>query len=560
MTFWDQWRATAGDNVMSALDVLSLPLRKLLQLGKLFAAGKLLPAAERGSCSVCCGGGDLTSERTTRGPLAHDIPHGTHRSLALLFLILLTRTANADVSPQSGDHLQELYRHAAPCVGLMYSGGGFGACSVVNSSGLVLTCAHIIGEPSEPVRVEFADGRQFGGKSKFVCRTCDIAFVQLDKWPGGSFLQISSDANFGIGDQVAVVGHPSGQTWCFAPGIISQNEVYGYALSGRSASKQASTGALTRWFRVSASLGPGFSGGPVIDTSGHIVGVVSLNDMRSAGVLVTPARECISLMEIGEHQHPYLGVLVDERWIYYEYDMEHQGIPIHDGLVVDGVMWGSPAHEAVKSRDLLTGFVNGRSVNVLRSKRDLHDCLQQSGVGAKVTIQLIRDGREESVPMEVRDANIDQIEFRRVLEPQLKLEMLNEQEGVVTVVVRSALPYTPLVRLDVGLPNGVEFVKGSTIKVHASMNSLDQKLHSEDAMAQDADLCRGHTVDDGIASGGVEIGRVRDRDTVRFDVRIPQTLAMGVFLIRITTASTEVVYPTFVQVERDSGDILPAPR
>jgi hypothetical protein len=107
--------------------------------------------------------------------------------------------------------------------------------------------------------VVFTEGRD-AAKADVIARhqALDLALLWLDRQPGGKmFLQaIRPFADIRVGERVYVMGHPERQFFTMSDGLISR------------------IGDDTQ-IQISAPISPGNSGGPVYDTRGNLLGIVT---------------------------------------------------------------------------------------------------------------------------------------------------------------------------------------------------------------------------------------------------------------------------------------------
>jgi S1-C subfamily serine protease len=92
----------------------------------------------------------------------------------------------------------------------------------------------------------------------------DLALLQVDNVPAGvTGLQPASINALQPGDQVAVIGHPTGLLWSMTTGIISA--VRTHMMIGN---------AFGTVIQTQTAVNPGNSGGPLIGTDGNVAGVI----------------------------------------------------------------------------------------------------------------------------------------------------------------------------------------------------------------------------------------------------------------------------------------------
>jgi len=151
------------------------------------------------------------------------------------------------------------------------AGDGRGA-GILWAPDLVVTNAHVARTAS--LRVRLADDRQLEARLVAADRRADLALLGVPRTRVALAALADSDA-VRVGALVVALGHPFGLRGMLTAGIV---HALGPLLAGG-----------RRWIKADVRLAPGNSGGPLADTSGHIVG---LNTMISGGLaLAIPINE-----------------------------------------------------------------------------------------------------------------------------------------------------------------------------------------------------------------------------------------------------------------------------
>lgn len=156
------------------------------------------------------------------------------------------------------------------------SGGGTGTGVVLNANGYIATNHHVI-DGAKTIRVTFLDGTQTEATVVGSSAMDDLAVIRVDAskvatqlYPA-TFVQSTND-NY-VGQTVYAIGTPGGAEFAFTTtkGIISyvNREVRQYNTDGTMAKK-------VRTIQTDAKVNPGNSGGPLVDTDGRVVGIVSM--------------------------------------------------------------------------------------------------------------------------------------------------------------------------------------------------------------------------------------------------------------------------------------------
>jgi S1-C subfamily serine protease len=225
------------------------------------------------------------------------------------------------------------------------TGSGF----VVDSQGHIVTAAHVI-DGAKSIKVTFSDGvtrtATLAGKDD----ATDVAVLKVD--PSGLTLHpltLGSSAALGVGDALVAIGSPFGYEESVSTGIVS----------GVDRTIQAPNGyTVAHAIQTDAALNPGNSGGPILDSSGHVVGIADQiatggTDQGSGVGFAVPidlvAGE-LNQLEAGKTvSHAYLGVGTGQS----------TGTT---GALVGSVVAGGPAASAgLKAGDIVTA-IDGKKI------------------------------------------------------------------------------------------------------------------------------------------------------------------------------------------------------
>lgn len=169
------------------------------------------------------------------------------------------------------------------------SGGALGSGVIISRYGLTLTAAHVV-TPGDYKKITMimADGQEYEIHVLFVNSRSDLALVEPIASPQKFiFSKIQSSDKLEIGQDVLIVGHPFSQYWTVTSGIISRI-----------------SWSWTRFSRVietDALVNPGNSGGPVFNTKGEVIGIVSamrVNIFGPTGIgIAVPVNEVHSFLK-----------------------------------------------------------------------------------------------------------------------------------------------------------------------------------------------------------------------------------------------------------------------
>ena len=182
-----------------------------------------------------------------------------------------------------------------------------------------------------------------------------------------------------IGSLVLAVGRP-GRKVSASFGIISAVADDWRSTTG---------GRIDRVLRLDLSIYDGFSGGPLVDSAGALIGIDNSALARGTPVALSAAtvdRVVDELLQRGHIRRPFIGVAVQQVALNTSTVARHK--LSHDGgLVVVSIADGSPAESAgILIGDVMIG-VNGQP---LRRPTDLLDALTAVADGASIELEHLR--------------------------------------------------------------------------------------------------------------------------------------------------------------------------
>jgi len=188
--------------------------------------------------------------------------------------------------------LVELLKHTRPAVVLVETFDrqnkllGRGSGFFINHQGHVITSHHVIAK-AHSVSVKTMDGKRYSATSLLAGNARnDIAKLLVDTGNDKITLLTLSAIPPEIGEDIFVIGNPSGLESTVSKGIASAyREVPGQ-------------GAV---IQITAPISPGSSGGPVINTSGHVVGVVTATKVAGQSLnFAMPSKTILALQDFAK--------------------------------------------------------------------------------------------------------------------------------------------------------------------------------------------------------------------------------------------------------------------
>ncbi len=142
---------------------------------------------------------------------------------------------------------------------LIRAGDGIGSGVVISPDGFALTAAHVVAGV-DTVTVVTQRGGSFVGQVVRLDANQDVALIKIDVFGSAPCLR-TMQGPAPIGSDVFVLGSPGGEELSFsvAKGIVSGHRDF----SG------------LRFIQLDASVNPGNSGGPAVDSTGRVIGIAS---------------------------------------------------------------------------------------------------------------------------------------------------------------------------------------------------------------------------------------------------------------------------------------------
>jgi S1-C subfamily serine protease len=249
----------------------------------------------------------------------------------------------------------------------------------------VLTASHVL-EREEDLSVETADGRTL--TARFVGRDhpTDLAVLDVEGLDVEPVTPAEGEARVGQ-ISLAVGSHSRGEGPRATLGVVS-------AVGGPVRTRRGPR--LERYIQTDATPYPGFSGGPLIDVRGNVLGILVSGWGRGAAFAI-PAdlawRTAGTLSEGGSVKRGYLGILSQPVRLP---DGQRLGLTQRGGLLVVGVEDGSPAGRGGLIVGDILATLDGQSVE---DTDDLLVLLAGDRVGRPVPVRLVRGG--ELAEMEI---------------------------------------------------------------------------------------------------------------------------------------------------------------
>ncbi len=390
---------------------MNRPLRSLAVLGIIAAS---LPAActaqppVAGASTVPAA---TTAQTVPAAPIVTGLPDFTN-------LVQQVGPAVVNISAEAGsrrvargadeEEIPEFFRRMLPPEFFRGPGGpqvpqgprgvSMGTGFLISNDGYILTNHHVV-EGADSVRVRLSDRREFKAKVVGSDQQSDVALLKIDG-KGLPALRLGDSSRLKPGQWVVAIGSPFGLDQSVTAGIVS-------------AVGRANPYADQRYvpfIQTDVAINRGNSGGPLLNTSGEVVGINSQIFSNSGGYMgvsfAIPIDVAMGaadqIRKTGKVSRGQLGVQVQA---ISADDARGLGLPDASGALVSVVVPGSAAEKAGIERADVIRSVNGRPVNV---SSDLPPLIGGMAPGSRVKLGILRDGkpREIQVTLDALDESL----------------------------------------------------------------------------------------------------------------------------------------------------------
>ena len=257
-------------------------------------------------------------------------------------------------------------------------GGAQGSGFVYDSSGHIVTNDHVVADASS-IKVAFPDGSTYPASLVGTDASTDLAVIKVSA-PSSKLhaLTLGDSSQLAVGNPVVAIGSPFGLEETVTSGIVS-------ALHRQMTSPSGF--AIADSIQTDAAINHGNSGGPLLDSNGHVIGVntqIKSDSGGNEGVgFAVPSQTIKSvvsqIVSTGEAQHAYLGVRLDST---------------APNARLASVNDGTPAADAgLRAGDVITGIA-GEKVS---SGVELQAAIAAKQPGDETTLTYTRGGSSHTV-------------------------------------------------------------------------------------------------------------------------------------------------------------------
>lgn len=255
---------------------------------------------------------------------------------------------------------------------------GTGSGFIISPDGLILTNNHVI-DQADRITVVLADGRRVHARVVGADPDTDIAVIRIDPSGRLPYAPLGDSSRLRVGDWVCAIGNPLNYSHSVSVGVVSY------------LGRKLFDSSLDNYIQTDAAINLGSSGGPLIDTSGQVVGINAAISWRARdigfAVPINIARSILPQLETrGRVSRGYIGITLKS----VDPDLQRSlKLAVAHGAMVQDVTPDSPgARAGLKPYDLIVA-VDGRDVG---DNDALIRDIAAHQPGTRARLRLYRDG------------------------------------------------------------------------------------------------------------------------------------------------------------------------
>lgn len=310
---------------------------------------------------------------------------------------MASSTSNATINDQPlFDAYSDAVVSAVDLIGpsvVKVDAGGTGSGFVFTPDGLVLTNSHVVAN-AKKIGVSLPDGRDMVADLVGDDPHTDLAVLRVSA-PDLVAAPFGDSSALRPGQLVIAIGNPFGFQHTVTAGVVS---ALGRSLRARTVR------LMETLIQTDAALNPGNSGGPLVTSRAHVVGVNTAVILGGQGIAfavpINTARYVVScLLRDGRVRRSHLGVAGHDQQVPRQLVRLYQ-LTSDRGLTITAVSNGTPAADAgLRPGDRIVEF-GGEPVG---GADDLHRLLTEERIGELTPVKIIRRGELRRVLVTPRE-------------------------------------------------------------------------------------------------------------------------------------------------------------
>jgi S1-C subfamily serine protease len=285
-------------------------------------------------------------------------------------------------------------------------GEGAGSGSVLDKQGHILTNNHVI-EGARSIEVTLPSGEPYPAEVIGTDEDQDVAVLKIDA-PADQLhpIPIGTSDNLKVGQRVYTLGNPFGLEGTLTTGIISNlNRTLPSRMTGRE---------MKSIIQTDAAMNPGNSGGPLLDTSGRMIGMnvaIATKTGQSAGlgfaIPINRIRQIVpQLIRHGKVVRADIGIIaVAETPEGLQIVQTNRGGPAERAglrgwkMVRKQVTRGPLVYDVERPDRTVADIILAVNGERVESASAFVEKVEEHQPGERLVLTILRDGRQMQVPV-----------------------------------------------------------------------------------------------------------------------------------------------------------------
>ncbi|HEV3195064.1 MAG TPA: trypsin-like peptidase domain-containing protein [Candidatus Cybelea sp.] len=328
-------------------------------------------------------------------------------------VVAITEQVNGQQVIPADPFFQQFFGGQGPGIVQPYRGEASGSGFVIDSSGDIVTNAHVLQPPSggkvTKLTVVFANGDRVPAHVLAYNLAADVGILRVDNYAKlPPPLELADSTKLEQGQWAIAIGEPLQLQQTVTVGVVSAFD--------RSEPIPTENGGEIDFkglLQTSAPINPGNSGGPLIDIDGQVIGM-NQSTVKSAyaqgigfAIPSNTVRSVVASLEKnpGAHQGTdtgFLGIYMASLTAGVKNQIGYTGSA---GIAVQQVFSGSPADQAgIQPGDVLLE-VDGKSYDSVKS---LHDYISSKRPGDTIRLNVWSQGMKKLVAIKLGETPAEQ--------------------------------------------------------------------------------------------------------------------------------------------------------
>lgn len=288
----------------------------------------------------------------------------------------MSKVGSLQILESFSEAMTELAEKVGASVVRVRARGRFGSGVIWSENGYIVTCSHVVGRAGS-VEVGLRDGRRLEARVVGHDPYSDMALLKVDQ-TGLTPVDVGDSESVQVGQLVFAFANPFGKNPSTTSGIVTTAK----AMLGWG------PGAHENFIVTDAPLNPGYSGGPLVDASGKMIGLnAAYANSRGISIPINSIKTTVNeLVNDGRIRVAHLGIATDAITLPTRLASQ-PNIHQDEGLMIVEVEPESPANKAgLVVGDILITFDKRH----ITSHNDLRHLLTKEAIGKPTEIGILR--------------------------------------------------------------------------------------------------------------------------------------------------------------------------